>query len=55
MDGAMRPARVAMTVGVVAACNRTQCPIIADIGGGIGTHLASILDAFSCLKKLLFR
>jgi hypothetical protein len=54
MNGAIRSASVAMTPGVTAAYNWTQFPVIADIGGGIGTQLASILDAFSCLKRLLF-
>src|SRR5260370_39999797 len=30
---------VAMTPGVTAAYNWTQFPVIADIGGGIGTRL----------------
>ena len=41
MNGAMRSASVAMTPGVTAAYNWTQFPVIADIGGGIGTQMAS--------------
>jgi len=35
----MRSASVAMTPGVTAAYNWTQFPVIADIGGSIGSQL----------------
>jgi hypothetical protein len=54
MNGAMRSASVAMTPGVTAAYNCTQFPVIADIGGGIGSQLASILDASPASKGILF-
>ncbi len=55
MNGAMQSASVAMTSGVTAAYNWTQCPVIDDIGGGIGTQLASIPRCFSLLKRDPFR
>ena len=45
LNGAMRSASVAMTPAVTAAYKWSQFPVIADIGGGIGTQLVSILDA----------
>jgi hypothetical protein len=40
MNGAMRSASLAMTPGVTTAYSWIQFPVIADIGGGIGTQLA---------------
>ena len=54
MNGAMRSASEAMTPTVTAAYEWNQFPLIADIGGGIGTQLVSILDAFPCSKGILF-
>lgn len=54
MNGAMRSASVAMTPVVTAAYNWCQFPVIADIGGGIGTQLVSILDASPSSKGILF-
>ncbi len=54
MNGAMRSASVAMAPGVTAAYDWTQFPVIADIGGGIGSQLASILDASPASKGILF-
>ncbi len=54
MNGAMQSASVAMAPGVTAAYDWTQFPVIADIGGGIGSQLASILDASPASKGILF-
>jgi len=54
MNGAVRSASVAMSPGITAAYNRTQFPVIADIGGGIGTQLAPILDASPASRGILF-
>jgi O-methyltransferase domain/Dimerisation domain len=54
MNGAMRSASVAMTPVVTAAYKWSQFPVIADIGGGIGTQLVSILDASPASKGILF-
>ena len=53
-NGAMRSASVAMTPAVTAAYEWSQFPVIADIGGGIGTQLVSILDASPYSKGILF-
>jgi hypothetical protein len=55
MSGAMRSASVAMKPGVTAASNWTQFPIIADIGGGIGTELASVRhqDSLDAIQQAL--
>jgi hypothetical protein len=44
-NASMRSASVAMTPAVTTAYEWSQYPVIADIGGGIGTQLVSILDA----------
>jgi len=54
MNEAMRSMSGAMTVAVTAAYKWSQFPVIADIGGGIGTQLASILDASPSSKGILF-
>jgi hypothetical protein len=54
LNGAMRSASVAMTPAVTAAYKWSQFPVIADIGGGIGTQLVSILDAAPASRGLLF-
>jgi hypothetical protein len=54
MNGAMRSASVAMTPAVTAAYEWSQFPVIADIGGGIGSQLVSILDASPASKGILF-
>jgi hypothetical protein len=43
-----------MNPGVAPAYNRTQFPLIAGIGGGIGTELASVLDVSPASKGILF-
>jgi O-methyltransferase domain len=53
-NGAMRSASVAMTPAVTAAYEWRQFPVIADIGGGIGTQLVSILEASPASKGILF-
>ena len=53
-NGAMRSASVAMTPAVTAAYKWSEFPVIADIGGGIGTQLVSILDASPSSKGILF-
>jgi hypothetical protein len=54
MNGAMRSANVAMTPAVTAAYKWSQFSVIADIGGGIGTQLVSILEAAPASKGILF-
>ena len=53
-NGAMRSASVAMTPAVTAAYKWSRFPVIADIGGGIGTQLVSILEASPASKGILF-
>jgi len=44
-----------MTPVITAAYDWSQFPVIADIGGGIGTQqLISILDATPSSKSILF-
>jgi len=51
---AMRSLSVSMTPAVTAAYDWSRFPIIADIGGGIGTQLADILNAHSGCRGILF-
>jgi O-methyltransferase domain/Dimerisation domain len=53
-NGAMRSASVVMTPTVTAAYDWKQFPVIADIGGGIGTQLVSILDSSPSSRGILF-
>jgi hypothetical protein len=53
-NAAMRSASVAMTPAVTAAYDWSQFRLIADVGGGIGTQLVSILDASPSSKGILF-
>jgi hypothetical protein len=53
-NGAMRSASVAMTPAVTAAYEWSRFPVIADIGGGIGTQLVSILETSPASKGILF-
>jgi hypothetical protein len=53
MNGAMRAATEAMTPAVTAAYDWSQLGVIADIGGGIGTQLVSILDASPLSRGVL--
>ena len=43
-----------MTPAVTAAYEWSQFPVIADIGGGIGTQLVSVLEASPASKGILF-
>jgi hypothetical protein len=43
-----------MTPAITSAYEWSRFPLIADIGGGIGTQLVSILDAFPCCRGILF-
>ena len=54
MNAAVRSFSVAMTPAVTAAYDWKQFPVIADIGGGIGTQLVSILDASRASRGILF-
>ena len=54
MNEAMRSMSEAMTPAVTAAYKWSQFPVIADIGGGIGTQLVSILDASPSSNGILF-
>jgi O-methyltransferase domain len=50
----MRSMTAAMTPAVTAACDWNQFPVIADIGGGIGTQLVDILEAHPGCRGVLF-
>ena len=54
MNATMRSASLVMTPAVTAAYKWGKFPVIADIGGGIGTQLVSILDATPAAKGILF-
>jgi hypothetical protein len=54
MNGAMQAASITMTPFVTDAYDWSRFPVIADIGGGIGTQLASILDASPGSRGILF-
>ncbi|MCG1018516.1 MULTISPECIES: methyltransferase [Burkholderiaceae] len=43
-----------MTPAITSAYEWDRFSLIADIGGGIGTQLISILDAFPCCRGILF-
>ncbi|HEY2534921.1 MAG TPA: methyltransferase [Xanthobacteraceae bacterium] len=53
-NGAMRSASAIMTPAVTAAYEWARFPLIADIGGGVGTQLVSILDSSPGSKGILF-
>ncbi|HWZ59276.1 MAG TPA: methyltransferase [Gemmatimonadaceae bacterium] len=53
-NGAARSVSAAMTPAVTAAYDWTQFPVIADIGGGIGTQLVSILEVSPASHGILF-
>jgi hypothetical protein len=50
---AMRDLSAAMTPAVTAAYDWSQFPLIADIGGGIGAQLLSILDSHPSCRGIL--
>jgi len=49
----MRSLSVAITPAVTAAVDWSRFPVIADIGGGIGTQLVDILNAHSSCRGIL--
>lgn len=51
---AMRDLSASITPAVTASYDWSQFPVIADIGGGIGTQLSSILDANPSCRGILF-
>jgi hypothetical protein len=53
-NAAMRDLSAAMTPAVTASLDWSQFPVIADIGGGIGSQLSSILDAHPSVRGILF-
>jgi O-methyltransferase domain len=54
MDESMRSSAELVTPAVTAAYNWRRFPVIADIGGGIGSQLVSILDAAPHSTGILF-
>ncbi len=50
----MRSLSVSMTPAVTAAYDWSRFPVIADIGGGIGTQLVDILKAYPGCRGILF-
>jgi len=53
-DQAMRSFSTLMTPAVTASFDWSRFPVIADIGGGIGTQLVDILDAHPPCRGILF-
>lgn len=53
-DEAMRALSSPMTPEVTAAYDWGRFPVIADIGGGLGSQLVSILDAYPGTRGILF-
>ena len=53
-NAAMRDLSAAMTPAVTASLDWSQFPVIADIGGGLGSQLSSILDAHPSVRGILF-
>src|SRR5215831_3211393 len=51
---AMRGMTGPMTPAVTAACDWSRFPVIADVGGGIGTQLVDILNAHPKCRGVLF-
>jgi len=51
---AMRSASSAISPDVAAAYDWEKFPVIADIGGGIGSQLVAILDAHPSVRGILF-
>jgi hypothetical protein len=51
---AMRDLSASITPAVTASYDWSKFPVIADIGGGIGAQLASILDAHPTCRGILF-
>ena len=53
-NAAMRDLSAVMTPAVTASYRWSQFPVIADIGGGIGSQLLNILDAHPSCRGILF-
>ena len=53
-NDAMRSLSVVMTPAVTASYEWSRFPVIADIGGGIGTQLVDILDASPSCRGILY-
>jgi hypothetical protein len=53
-NAAMRDFSASITPAVTASYDWSEFPVIADIGGGIGAQLASILDAHPTCRGILF-
>ena len=51
---AMRDLSTSISPAVAAAFDWSRYPVIADIGGGIGSQLSSILDAHPSCRGILF-
>jgi hypothetical protein len=51
---AMRDLSSAISPAVAAAFDWSRYPVVADIGGGIGSQLSSILDAHPSCRGILF-
>jgi hypothetical protein len=50
----MRDLSTSISLAVAAAFDWSRYPVIADIGGGIGSQLSSILDAHPSCRGILF-
>jgi hypothetical protein len=53
-NAAMRDLSASITPAVTASYDWSTFPVIADVGGGIGAQLASILDAHPSCRGILF-
>jgi len=53
-NSAMRDLSASMTPAVTTSYDWSKFPVIADIGGGIGAQLSSILDAHPSVRGILF-
>jgi hypothetical protein len=53
-NAAMRDLSASMTPAVTASYDWSTFPVIADIGGGTGSQLSSILDAHPSCRGILF-
>ncbi len=51
---AMRDLSASISPAVAASFNWSRFPVVADIGGGIGSQLSSILDAHPSCRGILF-
>jgi hypothetical protein len=51
---AMRDLSASISPAVAAAFDWSRLPVIADVGGGIGSQLTSILDAHPSCRGILF-